>query len=45
MEIPGRDLAFGRGQVWEGVQIWDKNEMAFEIGGFRRSEGKNGSII
>ena len=24
MEIPGRDLAFGRGQVWEGVQIWDK---------------------
>ena len=24
MEIPGRDLAFGRGQVWEGGQIWDK---------------------
>ena len=24
IEIPGRDLAFGRGQVWDGVQIWDK---------------------
>ena len=23
IEIPGRDLAFGRGQVLEGVQIWD----------------------
>ena len=45
MEIPGRDLAFGRGDVWEGVQIWDKNEMAFEIGGLRRPEGKSGSRI
>ena len=40
IRIPGRDLAFERGQVWEGVQIWDKNDRDFEIGLFPKISGQ-----
>ena len=40
IRIPGRDRAFERGQVWEGVQIWDKNDRDFEIQGFPKISGQ-----
>ena len=40
IRIPGRDLAFERGQVWEGVQIWDKNDRDFEIVWFPKISGQ-----
>ena len=40
VRIPARDLSFARSQVWEGVQIWDKNDRDFEIGGFPKISGQ-----
>ena len=39
METPDRDLSFGRGQVWEEVQIWDKKRDGVDIARLPTAEG------
>ena len=40
METSDRDLSFGRGQVWEEVQIWDKKWDGVDIAGLPTAEGE-----
>ena len=40
MTILDRDLSFGRGQVWEEVQIWDKKRDGVDIARLPTAEGK-----
>ena len=40
METSDRDLSFGRGQVWEEVQIWDKKRDGVDITILPTAEGK-----
>ena len=41
METSDRDLSFGRGQVWEEVQIWDKKQDGVDIARLPTAEGTN----
>ena len=39
MEASDRDVSFGRGQVWEEVQIWDKKRDGVDIARLLTAEG------